>query len=161
MLFRNYTPFPPLQFESRDEQRNDFGVIVLRGTFQIENGRRLRLVQKQEPLIMADEYYGEPGQSSLKYESSIAPYKPKTDILINANAYSPSGKPEKQWTAGIQFGSIKKEIQVTGPRRWERGFAGWNRRLLIRSNRSQCDTKMRTVDRIAMAQNQSSAMKTT
>ncbi|MFN9435954.1 MAG: DUF2169 domain-containing protein [Planctomycetota bacterium] len=126
MLFRNYTPFPPLQFESRDEKRNDFGVIVLRGTFQIEPGKRLRLVQKQEPLVMADEYYGEPGSSSIRYESSIAPYKPKTDVLINANAYSPSGKPEKQWTAGVQFGRIKKEIQITGPRRWERGFAGWS-----------------------------------
>lgn len=126
MLFRNYTPFPPLQFESRDEKRNDFGVIVLRGTFQIEPGKRLRLVQKQEPLVMADEYYGEPGASSIRYESSIAPYKPKTDVLLNANAYSPSGKPEKQWTAGVQFGRIKKEIQITGPRRWERGFAGWS-----------------------------------
>jgi hypothetical protein len=125
MLFRNYTPFPPLQFESRDEKRNDFGVIVLRGTFQIEDGQRLRLVQKQEPLIMADEYYGEPGQSSLKYESSIAPYKPRTDILVNAISYSPTGKPEKQWIAGIQFGNVKKEIQLTGPRRWERGLMGW------------------------------------
>lgn len=125
MLFRNYTPFPPLQFESRDEKRNDFGVIVLRGTFQIEHGCRLRLVQQQEPLVMADEYYGDPGVSSLKYESSIAPYKPKTDVVINANAYSPSGNPEKQWTAGVQFGNIKKEFQVTGPRRWERGFTGW------------------------------------
>ena len=126
MLFRNYTPFPPLQFESRDEKRTDFGVIVLRGTFQIENGRRLRLVQKQEPLVMADEYYGEPGMSSVKYESSIAPYKPRTDILVNANAYSPTGRPEERWTVGVQFGSIKKELQVTGPRRWERGLTGWS-----------------------------------
>ncbi|MBX3421507.1 MAG: DUF2169 domain-containing protein [Pirellulaceae bacterium] len=125
MLFRNYTPFPPLQFESRDEKRNDFGVIVLRGTFQIESGKRLRLVQKQEPLVMADEYYGQPGMSSIRLESSIAPYKPKTDILVNATAYSPSGQPEKQWLAGIQFGNIQKVIQVTGPRRWEKGFGGW------------------------------------
>ncbi len=125
MLFRNYTPFPPLQFESRDEKRNDFGVIVLRGTFQIENGRRLRLVQQQEPLVMADDYWGEPGQSSIRYESSIAPYKPRTDVLVNAVAYSPSGKPEEQWVAAVQFGGIRKEILVTGPRRWEKGITGW------------------------------------
>ncbi len=125
MLFRNYTPFPPLQFESRDEKRNDFGVIVLRGTFTIEHGRRLRLVQEQEPLVMADDYYGEPGQSSIRYESSIAPYKPKTDVLVNATAYSPTRQPEKQWLAGIQFGNVVKQIQVTGPRKWEKGFGGW------------------------------------
>lgn len=125
MLFRNYTPFPPLQFESRDEKRNDFGVIVLRGTFQIEPGKRLRLVQQQDPLVMADEYYGEPGASSIRFESSIAPYKPRTDVIVNATAYSPSGKPEKEWTVSVQFGRIKKELRVTGPRRWEKGFTGW------------------------------------
>lgn len=126
MLFRNFTPFPPLQFESRDEKRNDFGVIVLRGTFQIEPGRRLRLVQQQQPLVMADQYFGEPGKSSLRFESSIAPYKPKTDILVTANAYSPSGQSERQWIAAIQFGELQKEILVTGPRKWLRGIAGWS-----------------------------------
>ncbi len=126
MLFRNYTPFPPLQFESRDEKRNDFGVIVLRGTFAIEPGQRLKLVQEQEPLVMADEYFGEPGNSSIKFESSIAPYKPKTDILVTAQAYSPTGLPESQWLATVQFGSISKELLITGPRQWERSFTGWS-----------------------------------
>ncbi|MBI1322096.1 DUF2169 domain-containing protein [bacterium] len=125
MLFRNYTPFPPLQFESRDEKCQDFGVIVLRGTFSIEEGKRLRLVQKQEPLVMADDHYGEPGISSIRFESSIAPYKPKTDVLVNATTYSPSGKPESKWLAGIQFGNVKKLIQVTGPRRWEKTMGRW------------------------------------
>ncbi len=124
MLFRNFTPFPPLQFESRDEKRNDFGVIVLRGTFQIENGQRLKLVQKQEPLVMADEYFGEPGHSSLRFESSLAAYKPRTDLLIHANAYSPSGNPEKEWVASVEFANIRKQIRITGPRRWEKGLIG-------------------------------------
>lgn len=118
MLFRNYTPFPPLQFESRDEKRNDFGVIVLRGTFKIENGRRLRLVQEQAPLIMADEYFGEPGKSSLKFESNIAPYKPKTDVLVQANAHAPSGRPMTKWNVGVEVAGIKKGLTVTGPREW-------------------------------------------
>jgi hypothetical protein len=49
MLLRNYTLFPPPHFESSDEKLNGFGVVVLHGTFQIENGNRLRSVQKQEP----------------------------------------------------------------------------------------------------------------
>ena len=126
MLFRNYTPFPPLQFESRDEKQNDFGVIVLRGTFKIEHGRRLRLVQQQEPLVMADEYFGEPGKSSLRYESSIAPYKPKTDVLVTADAWAPGGKPTESWTAAVQFGDVRKEILVTGPRRWKKRMTGWS-----------------------------------
>ena len=118
MLFRNYTPFPPLQFESRDEKQNDFGVIALRGTFKIENGKRLKLVQEQEPLIMTDQYYGEPGLSSLKFESSIAPYKPKTDLLVTGQAHAPSRTARKQWNVGVEIGKIKKGLTVTGPREW-------------------------------------------
>ncbi len=126
MLLRNFTPFPPLHFESRDEKQNDFGVVVLRGTFAIAAGRRLRLVPEQQPLVMADEYFGEPGQSSLRFESSIAPYKARTDVLITADAWSPSGGPEQSWVAGAQFGDVEKWITVTGPRTWKKGVGGWS-----------------------------------
>lgn len=126
MLFRNFTPFPPLQFESRDENRNDFGVVVLRGTFEIRNGARLRLVQEQEPVVVADEYYGEPGQSSLRFESNIAPYKPKTDLLVNAIAFPPSGQPETEWPVRVEVGGASKELLVTGPRQWTKSsLGGW------------------------------------
>ena len=124
MLFRNYTPFPPLQFESRDENRRDFGVIVLRGTFRIIPGERLRLVQDQQPLVMADEYHGDPTKSSLKFESSIAPYKPKTDVLLTADAHAPRGRPADRWTCGVRFGEVEKSFDVTGPRAWRRRFGG-------------------------------------
>jgi hypothetical protein len=125
MLFRNFTPFPPLHFESRDNKQNDFGVVVLRGTFQIEPGRRLRLVEKQEPPIMADQYFGEPGKSSLRFENSLAPYKPRTDLLINAKAHAPGGRPSAEWTVSVHIGAIKKQLKVTGPRHWERRHRRW------------------------------------
>ncbi|NJO16600.1 MAG: DUF2169 domain-containing protein [Thioploca sp.] len=124
MLFRNFTPFPPLQFESRDEQRRDFGVVVLRGTFEIRNYQTLFLLQEQEPLIMADVYHGEPGKSSLWKEGNLAPYKPKTDIHINAIAHAPEGKPLPQWNVAVKVGKIQKQLLVMGPRYWyqERGW---------------------------------------
>ena len=120
MLFRNFTPFSPLYFESRDENQNDFGVVVLRGTFKIENGAPLRMEQEQEPILYADEYYGDPQGSSLKFDTCMAPFKPKTDILVNANAYSPSWKPEKHWDVSFRFGDRYKQLTVTGPREWNR-----------------------------------------
>lgn len=124
MLFRNFTPFPPLQFESRDEQKRDFGVVVLRGTFEIIPNASLRLVQEQAPLVMADEYHGEPGKSSLSFESSLAPFKSKTDLLVTADAYAPGGSAH-QWTVGVQVGNSNKEFLVTGARQWVRGMMGW------------------------------------
>lgn len=127
MLFRNFTPFPPLQFESRDEQRRDFGVVVLRGTFAIDDGRMLRPIPDQAPVLYADEYHGEPGKSSLKVEGNLAPYKPRTDVHVNAVAYPPGGRPAKEWTCGVQVGDRKHELTVTGPRYY--AFAtlkGWH-----------------------------------
>ena len=126
MLFRNFTPFPPLQFESRDEKRRDFGVVVLRGTFRIEPGKPLRLEQAQEPLVMADEYHGEPGRSSLKRESNLAPYKPRTDVHVTADAYAPTGRPAPLWLVSVEVGEIKKELLVTGDRAWRfSALRGW------------------------------------
>ena len=125
MLFRNYTPFSPLHFESRDENQNDFGVVVLRGTFEMEGGRPLRMVEGQEPILFKDEYWGDPQSSSLKFDSCMAPFKPKTDVLVNAIAYSPTYLPEKMWDVSVRFGTRQKKLTVTGPRRWVRKLGLW------------------------------------
>lgn len=119
MLFRNFTPFPALQFESRDEKKQDFGIVVLRGSFNIIDGQPLFLERKQEPLVMADEYYDEPGESSIRMENNIAPFKPKTDIHINAVAHAPKGKALLQWDISVSLGKISKQLMVTGPRYWK------------------------------------------
>ncbi|WP_295436994.1 DUF2169 domain-containing protein [uncultured Thiodictyon sp.] len=126
MLFRNYTPFPPLQFQSRDEQQRDFGVVVLRGTFALVNGEPLRLVQEQAPIVMTDEYWGEPGASSLRLESNLAPYKPKTDIHVTATAQAPGTEPANCWQIGVEVGLVRKKLLVTGHRYWHlRPGEGW------------------------------------
>ena len=86
MIVRNYTPFSPLYFESKDLEGRDFGVFVLRGTFDMVPGQVLRPCPKQDPIVDADEYYGDPATSSLRMESDLAPFKPGTDIQILAKS---------------------------------------------------------------------------
>jgi len=124
MEFRNLTPFPHLLFESTDQQRTEFGVAVLRGTFEIGTNELL-ISEVQEEILMQDEFYGEENVSSIRYESSLAPLKPSTDIHINANAYAPSGKPEKRWNVKVEVGELIKEIHVTGPRSYDKRATGW------------------------------------
>lgn len=120
----NSTPFVPLQFESIDSRLNHFGVVVLRGTFDIRNGKRLKLTKEQETLVLEDQYFGPPESSSLRFDSSLSPYKPKTDVLVEARAYSPSGAPEESWVSSIRAPKLDKSFRVTGPRRWERRARG-------------------------------------
>jgi len=126
LQFRNFTYFPRLQFKSLDEKKREFGVVVLRGTFEIHNGKALHLSQKQEPLVLADEYHGKIGESSLRLENNLAPYKLRTDIHVNAVAHAPGEKYLQQWEAGIKVGKIQKKILVTGPRQWRfNSVTGW------------------------------------
>ncbi len=125
MELRNHTPFSPLCFESRDPQRMDFGVCVLRGTFVIRPDQRLRPDPEQAPLVMADAYHGEPGESSLRIETNLAPFKPKTDIHIEALAHSPDGQPRPRWRVGLQIGELQRLLEVTGPRGWQRSLGRW------------------------------------
>jgi len=125
MEFRNLTPFPPLIFESVDEDRTKFGVVVLRGTFNIGANNELLASEIQEDILTQDEFYGEPNESSMKISSNLAPFKPTSDIHINANAHSPSGKPEQRWNIKVEIGELVKEIHVTGPRSYNKEASNW------------------------------------
>jgi hypothetical protein len=117
----NPTPFVPLHFESIDAKRNHFGVVVVRGSFEILNGKRLVLADEQEPLVMEDTYFGDRENSSLRFDSGLSPYKPKTDVLIEATAYAPNGIEAPEWISEVQFGETIKRFRVTGPRHWTAG----------------------------------------
>jgi hypothetical protein len=99
---------------------------VLKGRYEIHNGQPLKLAPEPGPLTMADEYYGDPTTSSLKRESDLAPFKPRTDIhFTNSVAFAPGGKSAPRWQVQVQVGPVQKVLQVTGPRQWLRASAGW------------------------------------
>jgi hypothetical protein len=120
----NPTPFAALQFESVDAKRNHFGVVVVRGAFRIENGIRLKPLERQVPLVLEDSYFGDHGSSSIRFAHSLAPYKPKTDVLIEATAYSPDGRPRTDWISEVHLGERVRRFRVTGPRKWEKDIFG-------------------------------------
>jgi hypothetical protein len=92
-------------------------------------------------LTMTDEYYGEPGKSSIKYESDLAPYKPRCDVVLKGHSYAPKGKPTKDWIARARLiarpaGSkeeerepqvaMDKSLKIMGSRKFERSIIGWS-----------------------------------
>lgn len=125
MILRNYTPFSPLFFESRDVRGQEFGVVVVRGTFTIIPFEPLRPDPKQWPIVEADKWHGEINTSSVYMESDLAPFKPRSDIHINAIAQAPGGRPLPEWDVQVNVGSVEKALRVTGPRWWVRERGDW------------------------------------
>lgn len=121
---RNYTPFPALGFESRGHRGEVFHVFVVKGSFRLQSVPLLKPIPEQVPLVMADEYHGDPTCSSVRFECDINPFKPATDIHLVGSARAPGRQPRRRWTVRLKVGQIEKTLQVTGPRYWTRGFLG-------------------------------------
>lgn len=95
-------------------------VVVIKGTFRIppEPGASLQLHEKQLPLVMADVFHGEPGFSAPKYEVDFALGKARCDVLMNACAKAPGGRPVERVAVGIRVGAWSKSFAVVGDREW-------------------------------------------
>lgn len=127
MEILNATPFTPLLFESQDVDGDDFFVFVLKGTFEIVQGSPLKPCVDQAPLVVADEYHGDPLASSVRVESDVVPMKYASDITVEAVAHAPESRPARYWTVGVEVGRLRKELRVTGPRFWRPGvLTGWS-----------------------------------
>jgi hypothetical protein len=100
-------------------------VVIAKGSFDLPlDGREARLLDTQQPLLMADIFQGEPGLSAPLREMDFAPVKPFCDVLVLGKAHAPGGRPANQITAGIRVGRVAKAFSVLGPRQWQPGLLG-------------------------------------
>ncbi|WP_312046498.1 DUF2169 domain-containing protein [Erwinia sp.] len=124
--FKNLTPFPALLFESLDQHDHGFTTVVARLSYDLNiHSGTLTLCEDQGELVEQDSYFGETGRSSTRFESDLAPYKPRLDVVINATAWAPEDKPVKAFTAGIQIGDITRLLRINGAREWRKMLASW------------------------------------
>lgn len=118
---RNETPFVPGIFLFPDAQGVDTLYVVVKATFKL--GREgLQVAEKQQKLVLADEYWGEPAKSSLKYASEAHLLKPGTDVVLVGEAYAPKGQPVPSSLVSVKVGSLRKVVQVFGDRHWRGGL---------------------------------------
>ncbi|WP_423600251.1 DUF2169 family type VI secretion system accessory protein [Roseateles sp. MS654] len=101
-----------------DVTGRDHLVVVVKATWNIpDEGQRPRPLSP-EPIVLVDEYFGDPGESPLRYGADLARFKPRCDIIFDATAYAPGGVATRDLVAGFEVGSVLKRVRVTGPRRW-------------------------------------------
>src|SRR5689334_358370 len=89
----NHTPFAADRNWTRDKNGMHWWIVAVRVTFDLAPDGRLSLAEEQLPPLLAPEYFGEPGKSSLRYDSDLLAAKPETDLLVVGSAYAPRGRP--------------------------------------------------------------------
>ncbi|WP_230479561.1 DUF2169 family type VI secretion system accessory protein [Izhakiella capsodis] len=128
--FTNFSLFPALRYEAIDQYDITFHVVAARLTYDInieekKGQAHLSLSAKQASLNYGDAHYHDPVRSNVKYESDLAPYKPKTDVIINATAFAPQGKLTHCFPVAVKIGDKIKTLRIHAPRRWVFYPTGW------------------------------------
>ncbi len=119
MKLENLTPFEAERYGLNDENGKNLLLVVMKATYSITPDNKLELAEKQEPIEMADQYYGEPGYSSIKYASDFSFDKTATDVALLGHAYAPK-RGAKESEVSLQIGPVQKKVKVFGDRRWKK-----------------------------------------
>lgn len=118
----NRTPYAVGHAWGREPNGAHEWLVAVRATFDIGKGGRLTIADEQPEPLLAPEYNGEPGSSSLKYEADLVSPKRATDVLVNGTAYAPGGRPSTDFECSFRVGrSVAKTLRVLGARAWVEG----------------------------------------
>jgi hypothetical protein len=125
----NLTPFAASDFLSLTRAGEECLVLVVAGSFVLPapggtGDAPLAVCEAQAPPPETDVYWGEPGQSSLRYESQAVPHRPMTDVVMHAHAIPPGGKPASTSVVRLRVGALEKSALVRGARLWTQGAFG-------------------------------------
>ena len=101
-----------------DEAGRDVLLVLVKATYQILDRHQLAMADPQIPIDMAGEYYGEPGQTSLKYAPEANFAKQATDVTLIGHAHAPNGRPVTQLDVSLNVGPLSKTVRVFGDRHW-------------------------------------------
>jgi hypothetical protein len=108
----------------RDERGRHHWIVAVRATFVVDPRGKLALADEQPPPALDPEYVGDPAESSLRWDSDLLYVKPCTDVIAEAHAHAPHGRPVTSRHLRLRVGPVHKEIVVHGDRRYERGPVG-------------------------------------
>ena len=120
----NHTPYKAKKTWGRDKDGVHEWIVAVKGTYEIKADGKVVLAEEQLDPLLAPEYNGEAGVSSLRYDADLVAPKPTTDVLINGTAYAPKGRPSKDFLVSVRVAQIEKVIRVVGNRQWKRGLVG-------------------------------------
>jgi hypothetical protein len=119
LQLKNHSPFEPTICLFPNEQGIDTLYVVVKAAFEI--GPALSIAKKQVPPTSADEYWGDPLSSSIKYASELHLAKPSTDVVLIGRARAPNDHPVQQLDVRFSVAERQKTLRVFGNRVWKNG----------------------------------------
>src|SRR5437867_301408 len=113
----NSSRAPALPLLVLDTRGEETLLVVVKASFDITPGK-VSLAEEQDGIVLADDYHGEPGQSSIRHAGDGVLFKPSTDVVLIGSAHAPSGRPCTRLDVVLKVGKVAKTVRVFGDRRW-------------------------------------------
>ena len=108
-----------------DERGVDTLYVIVKATFAICAAKSsLAIAEEQVPPQAADEYWGEPDTSSLKYSTDMHLPKPTTDVALVGQAWTTDARKKDQVNVLLSVAERSKVLRVFGDRVWIRRLMG-------------------------------------
>jgi hypothetical protein len=105
-----------------DKSGREHLVMIAKATYRFgDPSRPPELVEESQPIAYTDTFAGEPGLSAPLYESDLARTKKRCDVILDATAHAPEGRPVTELDVAVRVGTLSKRIRVLGDRVWQRG----------------------------------------
>ena len=104
--------------------------IIVKGTFTFAM-ERTELAADQEPIAFGDTLYDEKEGGGIRYETDLIPFKPRTDVVLDAAAHAPEGQPARSVPVAVTVGPVQKRLTVFGKRLWNHAGVLRRRRYVI------------------------------
>lgn len=124
-MLHNETPYAADRTWVRDRHGCHHWLVVIKATFSIVNDDGvLELAPLQVDPLHVPEHFGDPATSSLRYDADLIGPKPGTDVIVNANAHAPGGRPVSEVPVALKVGSLQKTLVVRGPSQYVYGLTG-------------------------------------
>ncbi|MBS0172845.1 MAG: DUF2169 domain-containing protein [Nitrospira sp.] len=114
----NFTPFATQCFLLTDPEGQLFLSAVVCANFEIHEDGSAHPSEGQDPVPTGDEFFGKPGHSAVRRDSGAHGTKPLVDLVLEANAYAPSGRAVSEMLVGVRIGHWSKLLSVCGDREW-------------------------------------------
>jgi hypothetical protein len=119
-VIENLTPFVFDSSFAIDEEGRPLFVPIIKATYSLR-GPETEIAESQVPVNPGGEFWGEPGESSYKYEPECAFTKIATDVVLIGSACSTS-TPDPCVDVRMRVGSLDKTVRVIGDRYWVKSF---------------------------------------
>jgi hypothetical protein len=118
----NRTPFPAERSWIRDQAGTEIWVVAVKATYDILPDGSTRIAKDQVPVHAGPCL--DPQGRYLLHETDLGPPKIATDVLLQGQAHSPTGRPVSELDIGFRVGEMTRLARVFGNRVWQRGLLG-------------------------------------